>query len=103
MELRCELRVAVQQQVAYRRTQKAIEHVGEDANGKVLAENDDISADDQNSRVIFSPKQAGVYCIIATSFQQQGTGAYTLTVREFAGPLGKTDGPPKSPEAGLAK
>ena len=69
----------------------------EDAKGKVLAENDDISLQDKNSRLIFSLKQAGVYRVVATSFQQQGTGTYTLTIREFAGPLAAKDGPPKSP------
>jgi eukaryotic-like serine/threonine-protein kinase len=75
----------------------------EDAKGKVLAENDDISPQDQNSRLIFTPTQTGVYRIIATSFQQQGTGAYTLTIREFTGPMRTKAGQPKSPESGLAK
>ena len=75
----------------------------EDAKGKVLDENDDISADDQNSRLIFSPKEAGVYRVIATSFQQQGSGAYTLKIREFAGPLGKKNDSPNGPESGRTK
>ncbi len=58
----------------------------EDAKGKVLGENDDVSLDNLDSRLIFSPKEAGVYRIIATSFEQKGTGAYTLTIREFADP-----------------
>ena len=75
----------------------------ENAKGKVLAENDDISPDNQNSRLIFSPKEAGVYRIIATSFQQQGSGAYTLTIREFAGPLGKKNDPTSGPASGRPK
>jgi serine/threonine-protein kinase len=57
----------------------------EDSQGKVLAKNDDISPDNQNSRILFTPKKDGTYRIIATSFQQLGTGAYTLTIRNFAG------------------
>jgi tetratricopeptide (TPR) repeat protein/serine/threonine protein kinase len=56
----------------------------EDANGKVLAENDDISPTDQNSRIVFTASTDGAYRIVATSFQQRGAGTYTITVREFA-------------------
>ena len=56
----------------------------ETANRKILAENDDIAPDNLNSRIIFTPKVDGLYRIVATSFQQRGTGAYTLTIREFA-------------------
>jgi tetratricopeptide (TPR) repeat protein len=56
----------------------------EDGQGKVLAENDDINDDNQNARILFTPKEDGTYRIIATSFQQRGTGAYTLTIRTFA-------------------
>jgi tetratricopeptide (TPR) repeat protein/serine/threonine protein kinase len=56
----------------------------EDSQGKVLAENDDISKDNLNSRILFTPKEDGTYRIIATSFQQRGSGAYTLTIRTFA-------------------
>jgi tetratricopeptide (TPR) repeat protein/tRNA A-37 threonylcarbamoyl transferase component Bud32 len=56
----------------------------EDSQGKVLAENDDISPDNLNSRILFTPKEDGTYRIIATSFQQRGSGAYTLTIRAFA-------------------
>ncbi len=62
----------------------------QDGMGKIRAENDDISAADRNARLVFSPEQTGVYRVIATSFQQKGTGAYTLTIREFISP----DGPP---------
>jgi eukaryotic-like serine/threonine-protein kinase len=55
----------------------------EDAKGKVLAENDDISETNQNSRIVFTAPVDGPYRIVATSFQQRGAGAYTVTVREF--------------------
>jgi pre-peptidase len=52
---------------------------------KVVAENDDISyPDNLNSRIVFTVPADGTYHIIATSFQQRGVGAYTITVREFA-------------------
>ena len=54
-----------------------------DGRGKLLAENDDIAPDNLNSRIIFTPKEDGVYHIIATSYQQRGRGAYALRVREF--------------------
>ena len=56
----------------------------EDEQGKVLAENDDISEDNLNSRIVFTAPAAGSYRIVATAFEQRGTGAYTLTIREFA-------------------
>ena len=56
-----------------------------DAKGKLVAENDDISyPDNLNSRIVFIASKDGAYRIVATSFQQQGTGAYTVTVCEFA-------------------
>jgi hypothetical protein len=67
----------------------------EDAAGKLLAENDDISPDNQNSRLVFNPKADGSYRIVATSFQEAGTGPYTLRVREFD-PL-KAGGPNSAP------
>jgi hypothetical protein len=63
----------------------------EDAAGKLLAENDDISPTNQNSRLVFTPKTDGSYRIVATSFQEAGTGPYTLRVREFEAP--KAGGP----------
>jgi len=58
----------------------------EDDKGKVLDENDDISKDNPNSRIIFTPSTHGTYRIVATSFQQRGAGAYTLIIREFTAP-----------------
>jgi hypothetical protein len=57
----------------------------EDANGKTLAENDDIdlAAKNLNSRILFMPKDDGVYRVIATSFQQKGRGEYEIIVREY--------------------
>jgi hypothetical protein len=62
----------------------------EDAKGKLLAENDDISADNLNSRLVINGKADGLLRVVATSFQEAGTGAYTLTIREF-----KSDRPEK--------
>ena len=67
----------------------------EDARSKVLAENDDISAEDRNSRMIFLCRQTGDYRVVVTSFEQKGTGTYTLTIREFTGPLEMKDAQPK--------
>ena len=55
----------------------------EDDKGKVLAENDDISPQNSNSRIGFPCKQDGSYRIVATSFQHAGRGAYVLIIREF--------------------
>jgi hypothetical protein len=52
--------------------------------GKLLAEKDDIVPGvNRNSRLIFTAPQDGVYRIVATSFEQSGTGPYTLRIREF--------------------
>jgi hypothetical protein len=56
-----------------------------DDKGKVLAENDDISPQNQNSRVVFTAPADGIYSIVATSFERRGTGVYTLTIREVGG------------------
>jgi hypothetical protein len=58
----------------------------ENAAGQLLAENDDIEpSKDLNSRFVFTAPQDGTYRLVATSFQQQGVGPYTLTVRKFLG------------------
>jgi tetratricopeptide (TPR) repeat protein len=57
----------------------------DDGQGKVLAENNDIGPEDQNARIIFTAPADGKYRIVATSFQQRGVGAYTLTVRILIG------------------
>jgi WD40 repeat protein/tetratricopeptide (TPR) repeat protein/tRNA A-37 threonylcarbamoyl transferase component Bud32 len=56
----------------------------EDNQGQVLAENDDISPSNLNSRIIFRPEKDGPCRIVATSFQRRGSGEYALTIRVFA-------------------
>jgi len=51
------------------------------ANGKVLAENDDIAPGNQDARLIFTPLAAGKFRIVATSFEGRGIGRYVLTIR----------------------
>jgi hypothetical protein len=53
----------------------------EDAAGKKLAEDND-SGTDLNARVVFRPPSDGTYRILATSFQPNGLGDYTLLVRK---------------------
>jgi len=48
---------------------------------QLIAENDDIDQNNLDSRIICTPKEAGVYRITATSFEQRGRGAYSLTIR----------------------
>ena len=36
-----------------------------------------------NARLIFTAPQGGVYRLVATSFEQAGTGPYTLRIREL--------------------
>ena len=56
----------------------------QDATGKQLAENDDSpGSPGLDSRLIFTPKQDGVYRLIATSPGQRGRGAYEIIVREL--------------------
>jgi tetratricopeptide (TPR) repeat protein/serine/threonine protein kinase len=58
----------------------------EDAQGNKLAENDDREPGViRDSRIVFTSKQDGTYRIIASAYQGQGTGAYTLVIREFTG------------------
>ncbi|HYT92159.1 MAG TPA: tetratricopeptide repeat protein, partial [Gemmataceae bacterium] len=55
-----------------------------DTGGKLLAENDDIAPGvNTNSLLLFTAPADGSYRLVATSFQQRGTGSYTLTVRSF--------------------
>jgi hypothetical protein len=56
-----------------------------DESGKVLAEHDDIAPDNQDARLVFTPKEDGTFRIVATSFEQRGAGAYTLTIRAIGG------------------
>ncbi len=56
-----------------------------DSKGKLLAENDDIDFANKNlnSRILFIPKEDGVYRIVATSFQQTGRGEYAIIIRQY--------------------
>jgi tetratricopeptide (TPR) repeat protein len=56
-----------------------------DGSGKLLAENDDIAVDNPDARLIFTPPADGTYRLVATSFEQRGRGAYTLTIRAISG------------------
>jgi tetratricopeptide (TPR) repeat protein len=56
-----------------------------DGQGKLLAENDDRTSATRDARLIIIPSQAGVVQIVATSFRQQGRGAYQLTIRAIGG------------------
>jgi hypothetical protein len=58
----------------------------QNAKGKTLAENDDIDLANKNlnSRILFIPKEDGVYRIIATSFQQTGRGEYDIIIRQYS-------------------
>jgi serine protease Do len=48
--------------------------------GNVVAENDDISAENLNSELTVTLEADGVYTIVANGFDAQSQGAYTLTV-----------------------
>jgi hypothetical protein len=76
-----------------------------DADGKVLAEDDD-SGGNLNARIRYTTTKAGTYIIVATSFSG-GDGGYTLTVRNtnanpakaiklVKGQLKPNDGPDKA-------
>jgi tetratricopeptide (TPR) repeat protein len=56
-----------------------------DPKGNLVAENDDIAANNRNSRIIYTPKESGTYRIVATSFEERGRGAYTLTITTLKG------------------
>ena len=51
--------------------------------GKLLDQNDDLAPNDRNSLLVCTPDRDGLYRFVVTSFRQQGTGAYSLTVRQF--------------------
>jgi tetratricopeptide (TPR) repeat protein len=54
-----------------------------DDQGKVVAENDDISKGNPKARIVFMAPRGGTYRIVATCSRQRGVGGYTLTIREF--------------------
>jgi serine protease Do len=51
----------------------------EDLNGNVLAQDDD-SGGFPNARIIYTPSYSGYYNVVATSFKQGETGAYTIYI-----------------------
>jgi peroxiredoxin len=53
----------------------------EDSKGNQLDEDDD-SGGDLNARIVFNCSKAGDYKVICTSFNPQGVGSYTLTIKE---------------------
>jgi hypothetical protein len=55
----------------------------ENAQGAVVAF-DDNSGGNQNARILYTPKTAGDFRIIATAYGSENTGSYTLTVSEVA-------------------
>ena len=59
----------------------------EDAKGTKLVENDDIdlAANDLDSRLLFTPRQDGMYSVVATSFQRRGRGQYAIIIRAYVG------------------
>jgi serine protease Do len=57
----------------------------EDAAGKKLAEDDD-SGGNSNAKIVFTPSTDGAYRVVATSFEANQKGSYTLTVRKQDGP-----------------
>jgi predicted Zn finger-like uncharacterized protein len=55
----------------------------EDLNENVLQQNDDIQPGvNLNARLAFTPNMTGSYVIVATSFEPQQHGPFTLTIRE---------------------
>ncbi len=69
----------------------------EDANENKLSENDDIAKNNRNSRIVFTPKKTGTYRIGATSFGNQGQGAYEIIIREFRSEDRKPENPGTMP------
>ncbi len=63
----------------------------EDVNGKLLSQNDDVSADNLNSRLVVRAPKTEVIHVVATSFLEAGIGTYTLTIRDFK--AAKSSGP----------
>jgi serine/threonine protein kinase/tetratricopeptide (TPR) repeat protein len=51
-----------------------------DAEGKLLAENDDTRTGDRSARLVFTPRADGVYRLVATSPRETGLGAYSLRI-----------------------
>jgi hypothetical protein len=52
----------------------------EDANGNVLAQDDD-SGPGLNARVVFTPRHEGVYRLVVTTYSAGATGSFNLAIR----------------------
>ena len=51
-----------------------------DSNGKTVGENDDVSQEDSNSQLEVTLPEDGVYNVIVNTYDEDGTGEYTLKV-----------------------
>jgi Bacterial pre-peptidase C-terminal domain len=51
-----------------------------DSSGKTVGENDDISQDDNNSRLEVTLPEDGIYNVIVNTYDENGTGEYVLKV-----------------------
>ena len=51
-----------------------------DSSGKTVGENDDISQEDSNSQIEITLPADGVYNVIVNTYDEKGTGEYTLKV-----------------------
>jgi len=58
----------------------------EDAQGTQVAFNDDVGGADRDSRIVYTPTISGAFRVIATSYVDNGTGAFTLKVRQKLDP-----------------
>lgn len=52
-----------------------------DADGKLLAENDDINQNNSNSQISVTLPRSGRYRVIVNTYDREGRGRYTLTIR----------------------
>ena len=53
-----------------------------DSNGQTIGENDDISQEDSNSQIEITLPADGVYNVIVNTYDENGTGEYTLKVSQ---------------------
>jgi hypothetical protein len=60
----------------------------EDDAGKTLAENDDVSPNNLNSRLVFVAPRRATYRLVVTTYEAGQTGAYRLAVRAEGAPDG---------------
>jgi hypothetical protein len=59
--------------------------IARDPAGKEFARDDD-GGGGLNARLLFTPDRSGTYTIVATSFERNAQGAYTLIIREAPAP-----------------